>query len=51
MDTGTEFVLVRKWYAKNNIKTYLPYSSFPGSLIERFNQSIKNNMYRWMGSN
>ena len=51
MDAGTEFVLVRKWCAENNIKTYLPYSSFHGSLIERFNKSIKNRMYRWMDSN
>ena len=42
MDAGTEFVLVRKWCAENNIRTYLPYSSFHGSFIERFNQSIKN---------
>ena len=48
MDAGTEFVLVRRWCAENNIKTYLPYSSFHGSFIERFNQSIKNRMYRWM---
>ena len=41
MDAGTEFVLVRKWCAENNIKTYLPYSSFHGSFIERFNQSMK----------
>ena len=51
MDAGTEFVLVRKWCAENNIKTYLPYSSFHGSFIERFNQSIKNRVYRWMDSN
>ena len=51
MDAGTEFVLVRKWCAENNIKTYLPYSTFHGSFIERFNQSIKNRMYRWMDSN
>ena len=51
MDAGTEFVLVRKWCAENNIKTYLPYSSFHGSFIERFNQSIKNRMYRWMDTN
>ena len=51
MGAGTEFVLVRKWCAENNIKTYLPYSSFHGSFIERFNQSIKNRMYRWMDSN
>ena len=51
MDAGTEFVLVRKWCAENNIKIYLPYSSFHGSFIERFNQSIKNRMYRWMDSN
>ena len=51
MDTGTEFVLVRKWCAENNIKTYLPYSSFRGSFIERFNQAIKNRMYSWMYSN
>ena len=51
MDAGTEFVLVRKWCAENNIRTYLPYSSFHGSFIERFNQSIKNRMYRWMDSN
>ena len=48
MDAGTEFVLVRRWCAENNIKTYLPYTSFHGSFIERFNQSIKNRMYRWM---
>ena len=51
MDAGTEFVLVRKWCAENNIKTYLPYSSFHGSFLERFNQSIKNRMYRWMDTN
>ena len=51
MDAGTEFVLVRKWCAENNIKTYLPYSSFHGAFIERFNQSIKNRIYRWMDSN
>ena len=33
---------------KNNIKTYLPYSSFHGAIIERFNQSIKNRIYNWM---
>ena len=51
MDAGTEFVLVRKWCAENNIKTYLPYSSFHGAFIEWFNQSIKNLIYRWMDSN
>ena len=51
MDAGTEFVLVRKWCAENNIKTYLPYSSFHGSFIERSNQSIKIRMYRWMDLN
>lgn len=51
MDAGTEFVLVRKWCVENNIRTYLPYSSFHGSFIERFNQSIKNRMYRWMDTN
>ena len=51
MNARTEFVLVRKWCAESNIKTYLPYSSFRGSLIESFNQSIKNRIYRWMDSN
>ena len=50
-DVGGEFVLVRKWCIKNNIKVYLPYSSFHGSYIERFNQSIKNRIYRWMDTN
>ena len=50
-DAGGEFVLVRKWCIKNNIKVYLPYSSFHGSYIERFNQSIKNRIYRWMDTN
>ena len=48
MDAGTEFVLVRKLCAENNIKIYLPYSSFHGSFIERFNQSIRNLMCGWM---
>ena len=51
MDAGTEFVLVRKSCAENNIKTHLPYSSFDGSSIERFDQSINKRMYRWMDSN
>ena len=51
MDAGTELVLVRKWCAENNIKTYLPHSSFHGSFIGCFNQSIKNRMYRWVDSN
>ena len=50
-DAGGEFVLVRKWCINNNIKAYLPYSSFHGSYIERFNQSIKNRIYRWMDTN
>ena len=36
-DAGGEFVLVRKWCIKNNIKVHLPYSSFHGLYIERFN--------------
>ena len=51
MDAGGEFTLVRKWCNENNIKTYLPYSSFHGSFIERFNQSIKNRLYQWMDAN
>ena len=51
MDAGGEFALVRKWCDENRIKTYLPYSSFHGSFIERFNQSIKNRIYRWMDAN
>ena len=51
MDAGGEFILVRKWCIKNNIKAYLPYSSFHGSFIERFNQSIKNRLYKWMDTN
>ena len=51
MDAGTEFVLVREWCAENNIKIYLSYSSFHGSFMERFNQSNKNRMLRWMDSN
>ena len=47
-DSGGEFSLVIKWCLKNNIKTYLPYSSFHGAIIERFNQSIKNRIYNWM---
>ena len=50
MDAGTEFVLVRKTFAKN-LKPYLPYSSIHGSFIERFDQSIKNHVYRWMDTN
>lgn len=50
-DAGGEFVLVRKWCEKNNIKTYIPYSSFHGAYIERFNQTIKNRLYRWMDAN
>ena len=41
MDAGGEFTLVRKWFAENNIKTYLPITFFHGSFIERFNQRIK----------
>ena len=37
MDAGNEFVLVRKFCAENNIETYLRYSSFHESFIERFN--------------
>ena len=51
MDAGGQFTLVRKCCNENNIKTYLPYSSFHGSFIERFNQSIKNRLYKWMDSN
>ena len=51
MDAGGEFALVRKWCNENGIKTYLPYSSFHGSFIERFNQSIKNRIYKWMDAN
>ena len=51
MDAGGEFTSVRRWCNENNIKTYLPYSSFHGSFIERFNQSIKNRLYRWMDAN
>ena len=51
MDAGGEFTLVRKWCLENNIRTYLPFSSFHGAYIERFNQSIKNRIYRWMYSN
>ena len=47
-DSGGEFSLVIKWCLKNNIKSYLPYSSFHGAIIERFNQSIKNRIYNWM---
>ena len=47
-DSGGEFSLVIKWCLKNNIKTYLPYSSFHGAIIERFNQTIKNRIYNWM---
>ena len=50
-DAGGEFVLVRRWCEENNIKTYLPYSSFHGAYIERFNQTIKNRIYRWMDAN
>ena len=47
-DSGGEFSLVIKWCLKNNIKTYLPYSSFHGAIVERFNQTIKNRIYKWM---
>ena len=47
-DAGGEFSLVRKWCKDQNISTYLPYSSFHGAIIERFNQTIKNRIYRWM---
>ena len=50
-DAGGEFVLVRKWCEKNNIKTYIPSSSFYGAHIEKFNQTIKNRLYRWMDTN
>ena len=50
-DAGGEFVLVRRWCEENNIKTYLPYSSFHGAYIERFNQTIKNRIYKWMDAN
>ena len=50
-DAGGEFVLVRKWCTENNIGTYLPYSSFHGSFIERFNRSIKRRLYKWMDAN
>ena len=50
-DAGGEFVLVRKWCLKNNIQVYWPYSSFHGSYIERFNQSINNRIYRWVDTN
>ena len=47
-DSGGEFISVRKWCSENNIKSYLPYSSFHGAIVERFNQSIKSRIYRWM---
>ena len=50
-DAGGEFVLVRKWCTENNIRTYLPYSSFHGLFIERFNQSMKSRLYKWMDAN
>ena len=51
MDAGGEFTSVRRWCNENNIKSYLPYSSFHGSFIERFNQSDKNRLYRRMDAN
>ena len=51
MDLGGEFALVRKWCDDKSIRVYLPYSSFHGAFIERFNQSIKRRIYRWMDSN
>ena len=47
-DAGGEFNLVRKWCVQQNINTYLPYSSLHGAIVERFNQTIKNRIYRWM---
>ena len=47
-DSGGEFSLLKKWCLNNNIKTYLPYSSFHGAIVARFNQTIKNRIYRWM---
>ena len=51
MDVGGEFILVRRWCAENNIKTYLSYTSFHGSFIEIFNQTIKNRLCKWMDTN
>ena len=47
-DAGGEFSLLKKWCLNNNIKTYLPFSSFHGAIVERFNQTIKSRIYRWM---
>ena len=41
MDAGGEFALVKKLCTEKNISTYIPFSSFHGALIERFNQTIK----------
>ena len=51
MDAGGEFILVRRWCAENNIKTYPPYTSFHGPFIDRLNQTIKNLLYKWMDAN
>ena len=51
MAAGGKFILVRRWCTENNIKIYLPYTSFHGSFIERLNQTIKNRLHKLMDAN
>ena len=41
MDAGGEFILVRKWCAENNIKTYLPLHLFMDLLLSDSIKQLK----------
>ena len=49
-DSGTEFRNkdFLKYCNEKNIKTYEAFSSFHGAIVERFNQTLKNRIYKWM---
>ena len=52
-DSGKEFrnKIFLSFCKENNIKTYEAFSSFHGAIVERFNQSIKNRLFKWMDFN
>jgi transposase InsO family protein len=48
-DEGTEFVnkLFKSYLTKQNIKPYITHSGLKGSVVERFNRTLKERMWRY----
>ena len=53
VDNGSEFYdnVFKKWFVENEIKLYSTFNEGKAVVIERFNRTLKNRMYKYFTAN